>query len=177
MPLRVFNNDNLAYKTRNTMLTVDFDWANWKAHELDQFNTGLIGIDRIFDQFKQTQQNVQTNYPPYNIVKVGEGDYKYVIEMAVAGHTMDSIDVTVEKQVLSVKGSGAEKTDANYIHKGISQRSFTRTFTLADTIKVKGANIVNGILYIELENVIPEEDKPKTIKIGASKPQLLLETK
>ena len=90
---------------------------------------------------------------------------------------MDSIDVTVEKQVLSVKGSGAEKTDTNYIHKGISQRSFTRTFTLADTIKVKGANIVNGILYIELENVIPEEDKPKTIKIGASKPQLLLEDK
>ena len=159
------------------MVSVDFDWANWKAQELDQFNTGLIGIDRIFDQFKQTQQNVQTNYPPYNIVKVGEGDYKYVIEMAVAGHTMDSIDVTVEKQVLSVKGSGAEKTDAEYIHKGISQRSFTRTFTLADTIKVKGANIVNGILYIELENVIPEEDKPKRIKIGASKPHLLLEDK
>ena len=157
------------------MVSVDFDWANWKAHELDQFNTGLIGIDRIFDQFKQTQQNVQTNYPPYNIVKVGEGDYKYVIEMAVAGHTMDSIDVTVEKQVLSVKGSGAEKTDANYIHKGISQRSFIRTFTLADTIKVKGANIVNGILYIELENVIPEADKPRTVKIGKSEPQLLLE--
>mgnify|MGYP000486188815 CR=1 FL=1 len=104
------------------MVSVDFDWANWKAHELDQFNTGLIGIDRIFDQFKQTQQNVQTNYPPYNIVKVGEGDYKYVIEMAVAGHTMDSIDVTVEKQVLSVKGSGAEKTDTNYIHKGTLDR-------------------------------------------------------
>ena len=130
------------------MVSVDFDWANWKAHELDQFNTGLIGIDRIFDQFKQTQQNVQTNYPPYNIVKVGEGDYKYVIEMAVAGHTMDSIDVTVEKQVLSVKGSGAEKTDTNYIHKGISQRSFTRTFTLADTIKVKGANIVLSLIHI-----------------------------
>ena len=159
------------------MVSVDFDWANWKAHELDQFNTGLIGIDRIFDQFKQTQQNVQTNYPPYNIVKVGKGDYKYVIEMAVAGHTMDSIDVTVEKQVLTVKGAGATKADAEYIHKGISQRSFTRQFTLADTIKVKGANIVNGILYIELENVIPEEDKPKTIKIGASKPQLLLEEK
>jgi|TARA_R100001163_G_C5003922_1_gene152130 molecular chaperone IbpA len=159
------------------MVSVDFDWANWKAHELDQFNTGLIGIDRIFDQFKQTQQNVQTNYPPYNIVKVGKDNYKYVIEMAVAGHTMDSIDVTVEKQILTVKGAGAEKTDTDYIHKGISQRGFTRTFTLADTIKVKGANIVNGILYIELENVIPEEDKPKTIKIGASKPQLLLEDK
>ena len=161
------------------MVSVDFDWANWKAHELDQFNTGLIGIDRIFDQFKQTQQQVvaNSNYPPYNIVKVGKGDYKYVIEMAVAGHTMDSIDVTVEKQVLTVKGAGAAKADAEYIHKGISQRGFTRQFTLADTIKVKGANIVNGILYIELENVIPEEDKPKTIKIGASKPQLLLEDK
>ena len=97
------------------MVSVDFDWANWKAHELDRFNTGLIGIDRIFDQFKQTQQNVQTNYPPYNIVKVGKGDYKYVIEMAVAGHTMDSIDVTVEKQILTVKGAGAEKTDTDYI--------------------------------------------------------------
>ena len=159
------------------MVSVDFDWANWKAHELDQFNTGLIGIDRIFDQFKQTQQNVQTNYPPYNSVKVGKDNYKYDIEMAVAGHTMDSIDVTVEKQILTVTGAGAEKTDTDYIHKGISQRGFTRTFTLADTIKVKGANIVNGILYIELENVIPEEDKPKTIKIGASKPQLLLEDK
>ena len=79
--------------------------------------------------------------------------------------------------MLTVKGAGAIKADAEYIHKGISQRSFTRQFTLADTIKVKGANIVNGILYIELENVIPEEDKPKTIKIGASKPQLLLEDK
>ena len=57
------------------MVSVDFDWANWKAQELDQFNTGLIGIDRIFDQFKQTQQQVvaNSNYPPYNIVKVGKG--------------------------------------------------------------------------------------------------------
>ena len=104
------------------MVSVDFDWANWKAQELDQFNTGLIGIDRIFDQFKQTQQQVvaNSNYPPYNIVKVGKGDYKYVIEMAVAGHTMDSIDVTVEKQVLTVKGTGAAKADAEYIHKGDS---------------------------------------------------------
>ena len=157
------------------MVSVDFDWANWKAHELDQFNTGLIGIDRIFDQFKQTQQNVATNYPPYNIVKVGEDGYKYMIEMAVAGHTMKSINITVEKQVLTVEGAGADKSDVAYIHKGISNTSFKRSFTLADTIQVKEANIVNGILYIELENVIPEADKPRTVKIGKSEPQLLLE--
>jgi molecular chaperone IbpA len=155
------------------MVSVDFDWANWKAQELDQFNTSLIGVDRIFDQFKQTSANRHTtNYPPYNIVKTG--DNNYVIEMAVAGHTMDSISVLVEKRDLMIKGNGKE-SDKDYIHHGISERSFVRSFTLADTIQVKEANIVNGILYVTLENVIPEEDKPKKIEIGTSKPQLLLE--
>ena len=164
------------------MVSVDFDWANWKAQELDQFNTGLIGIDRIFDQFKQThtQTMANSNYPPYNVVKVDKGDYKYCIEVAVAGHTMETISVSVEKNILTIHGSGIfkrDKDETEYIHQGIAQRNFTRQFTLADTIEVKGANIVDGILYVELENVIPEEDKPKKIKIGSSKPELLLESK
>jgi len=146
-------------------------------NKFDHFNNMFIGVDRIFDQLTNTTNNITTravnNYPPYNIVKAGDDDY--VIEMAVAGHTMDSINVTVEKQVLEIEGKGIEKTNADYIHQGISSRSFKRSFTLADTVKVKGANIVNGILYVELENEIPEEMKPKKIKIGASKPQLLLE--
>lgn len=130
-----------------------------------------VGFDRMFSTL-ETVNDVLTNsaiktptYPPYNIVKTGENSY--TIEMAVAGFTMDDIEITLEDSNLSVVGSKKENSsNVNYLYKGIALRNFTRKFKLADTIEVRGADIVNGLLVISLENNIPEAKKPKKIPIG-----------
>ena len=122
----------------------------------------FFGFDSFFDSINQPQQQ---SYPPYNVIK--KGDNHYFIEIAVAGFKGDDIDMTLEKGVLTVKGSKKfGYTQDDYIHKGISTRDFTRSFTLAETIKVVGADIVDGLLLIGLENDIPEEEKPQTINLG-----------
>lgn len=133
-----------------------------------------VGFDRMFSTL-ETVNDILTNpttklpsYPPYNIVKTG--DNTYTIEMAVAGFTMDDIEVTMEDSHLTVVGSKKETTaETNYLYKGIALRNFTRSFTLADTVEVKAADIVNGLLIISLENIIPEAKKPKKIPIGTKK--------
>lgn len=134
----------------------------------------FIGFDRVLDRMHQ-QTPGQTNYPPYNIVKVDDDNYH--IEIAVAGFTRDELDVELKEGVLSVEGKKEDKeTEGSYLHRGISARQFRRTFTLSDTIVVRGADFVDGILTIELENVIPEEKKPRKIAIGgSSEPELLTE--
>lgn len=137
----------------------------------------LLGFDRIFDRMGTLNaiQQKQTNYPPYNIIKTD--DDQYYIEIAVAGFQKDEIDITVEDGVLTVTGTkdivNSEKV--SYVHKGIAERNFERKFTLSDTVVVQGADIVNGVLSIELENIIPEEKKPRKIAIGNSEAQLLTE--
>jgi molecular chaperone IbpA len=123
----------------------------------------FIGIDRVFDRMHQ-QTPGQGNYPPYNIAKVD--DDHYVIEIAVAGFTESELDVEVKDGVLFVEGKKEDDDQTEYLHKGISARQFKRSFTLSDTIVVKGAAYNNGILTIDLENVIPEEKKPRKIKIS-----------
>ena len=131
----------------------------------------LIGFDRVLDRMHQ-QTPGQSNYPPYNIVKVDDDNYH--IEIAVAGFGRDELDVELKDGVLSVEGKKEDKDETKYLHKGISARHFRRTFTLSDTIVVRGADFVDGILTIELENVIPEEKKPRKIAIGgSSEPELL----
>lgn len=129
-----------------------------------------VGFDRMFSTL-ETVNDILTNtpsaptYPPYNIVLVSENHY--TIELAVAGFTMTDIDVTMEGSTLTVSGSKKEtRVEANYLHKGIALRNFTRTFTLADTVEVKSADIVDGLLVISLENIIPESKKPRKIPIG-----------
>ena len=137
----------------------------------------LVGFDRIFDRMHSlnTLQTKQTNYPPYNIIKTG--DNRYEVEIAVAGFLESEISITVEDGVMSVEGVKKPNEDAKdgYIHKGIAERDFTRKFTLADTVEVRGADMNNGILSIVLENVIPEHKKPRKIAIGNSEAQLLTE--
>lgn len=123
----------------------------------------FIGIDRVFDRMHQ-QTPGQGNYPPYNIAKVD--DDHYVIEIAVAGFIESELDVEVKDGVLFVEGKKEDDDQTEYLHKGISARQFKRSFTLSDTIVVKGAAYNNGILTIDLENVIPEEKKPRKIKIS-----------
>ncbi len=132
-----------------------------------------IGFDNIFDEMLRINaQQANTNYPPYNIVKYNEDTF--AIEVAVAGFREGDINIIVEKNVLTIKGEQTQDLDEldkeiEYLHRGISARNFTRTFTLADHVEVLGAKSENGILKIELERKIPEEQKPKTIAISYNK--------
>ena len=129
-----------------------------------------IGFDSMFDQFESMLGNgemLQSNYPPYNIRKAGKD--KYAIEIAVDGFNKDDVEVEFEDNFLTVKTKKVNKTvekDGNeIIHKGISQRSFSRSFTIADDVKVSGAELKDGLLTINCEKILPEENKKKLIPI------------
>lgn len=133
----------------------------------------FIGFDRMLDRMNavnNTTQRNTSNYPPYNIVKVDEDNFN--IELALAGFTDKDIDITLKDGVLYVEGNQGDNDERTYLHRGLSARSFRRSFTIADTIVVNGADFVNGILTISLENVIPEEKKPRKIAIN-NKAELL----
>ncbi len=131
-----------------------------------------IGFDNMFDQFESLlgdgSLSTQSNYPPYNIRKTGKD--KYAIEVAVAGFNKDDVEVEYEDNLLTVKTKKVDKavekdTDGEIIHRGISQRSFSRSFTIADDIKVEGAEIKDGLLTINCEKIVPEQKKRKLIPI------------
>jgi len=129
-----------------------------------------IGFDDMFDQFESMLGNggmVQNNYPPYNIRKAGKD--KYAIEVAVAGFNKDDVEVEFEDKLLTVRtkkiNRTVEKDGDEIIHKGISQRSFSRSFTIADDVKVSGAELRDGLLTINCEKIIPEQKKKKLIPI------------
>ena len=132
-----------------------------------------VGFDRLLSTLNEFdtllgEGKPPKTYPPYNVVKYADDRYK--IEIAVAGFTRDELDVSLEENKLTVTGSATETPEAfaerEYIHKGIGKRSFTHVFTLAETVVVEGADIVDGLLNIDLRNVIPEEKKPRKIEIG-----------
>ena len=129
-----------------------------------------IGFDEMFDQFESMLGNgsvVQSNYPPYNIRKAGKD--KYAIEVAVAGFNKDDVEVEFEDKLLTVRtkkiNKTVEKDGDEIIHKGISQRSFSRSFTIADDVKVNGAELKDGLLIIACEKITPSEKKKKLIPI------------
>ena len=131
----------------------------------------FLGFDQLFNTLTEINPDVArgSGYPPYNVIKKDDGHF--LIEIAVAGFSKHDIDLTLEGGVLTVTGNKKTGTDKReYTHRGISARGFERAFTLADTIKVIGADIVDGLLIIILENNIPEEDKPQTINLGALSP-------
>jgi molecular chaperone IbpA len=106
-----------------------------------------------------------TNFPPYNIKKAKEN--KYVIEMAVAGFGKQDIEITLEKNKLIIKGNTkADADESSYVFKGIADRGFTRHFTLADNVVIDNAQLLNGMLKVWLDHVIPESQKPKKIDIA-----------
>ena len=127
-----------------------------------------VGFDRTFDRLFDyvTHQAESTGYPPYNIQKTE--DYKVEIEMALAGFDKKDIEIEVADGVLtvkSVKDKDTGATDEYTLYKGMSQRNFTRKFTLADDIVVRGAELKNGMLTINLERIVPEEKKPQLITV------------
>jgi molecular chaperone IbpA len=127
-----------------------------------------VGFERLIDAFEQfdaADAAVRpTAYPPYNIVKLDQHDY--AIEIAVAGFAQDEIDITAEGNKLVIEGKVKAQAGGEYLHKGIATRDFKHQFTLAETVVVRSADVLNGMLVIRLENVIPEEKLPRKIMIG-----------
>jgi len=130
-----------------------------------------VGFDSIFEEFDRALESTErhnSNYPPYNIHKVNENDFK--IEVALAGYSKDDIELELKDSALTVRNKLKEKIvndDANgVIHKGISTRQFERVFTISEDIKVKNAELKNGLLNIDLERIIPDEKKARLINIA-----------
>ena len=135
--------------------------------DVNQFAPFTVGFDRVFDRLVDYGTTYDTGgFPPYNIRKTD--DFKHVIEIALAGFSKAEIEVILTDGILEIKSSDLPTTDKpkdDMIHKGIAKRSFTRKFTLADDIEVKDAKLENGLLVIDLEQIVPEHKKPKTIKV------------
>ena len=129
-----------------------------------------IGFDSMFDRLLgPSTQHVSNSqgYPPYNIRK--DGDTKYFIEMAVAGLSEEDLEVELKETVLEIRSKQSTEDEANYVHRGIAKRTFERSFTLSDDIVVKGCDLTNGMLTVELEKIIPEEKRARLIPIGSKK--------
>ena len=135
----------------------------------NQLRPVTVGFDPIFDHFERmfdndTLMTPSVNYPPYNIVKTG--DYTYNIEVALAGFNKKDIEVKYADNTLEIKSIHEKEEDKEgVLHIGISKRLFTRSFTIADDVEVKGAELKDGLLQVELEKIIPESKKPRTIDI------------
>lgn len=138
-----------------------------------------VGFDRLFDAFDQIEKAASTrpstNYPPYNIIKRGEN--QYAVELAVAGFKPDELDVTAEGNKLTIVGQVKNSIEGEYLHKGIATRDFRHEFTLAETVVVKSADLRDGLLVVQLENVIPEEKRPRKIFIGGNNAQLVVDNR
>ena len=117
------------------------------------------------DQFVRWETNKKTTstFPPYNVKKVDEDNY--LVELAVAGYDREDLDITVDKDTLIIKSERENDEEGNFLHRGIAGRNFTQTFTLGEYMVVKSASLDNGLLTVKIEREVPEEAKPKTIKI------------
>ena len=139
----------------------------------NQLRPVSIGFDNIFDHFErmfdnevELAQRLAVNYPPYNIVKTGA--HTYDIEVALAGYNKKDISVDYADGILTIKSIKEEKSDDKkdgVIHKGIAKRYFSKSFTVADDVKIEGAELKDGLLKISLLKIVPEGKKPKTITI------------
>ena len=145
--------------------------THWKTYNLDtsNFDRFFVGADTIAKNLRANAEwlanNAAATYPPFNLKKTDEN--KYVIEMAVAGFAKQDIEITLENNKLLIKGKSQVDSEpkTNYLHMGIASRAFTRQFTLADNVVINNAHLINGMLKVWLENIIPEDKKPKKIEI------------
>jgi molecular chaperone IbpA len=124
-----------------------------------------VGFDRMFDMLDQVADTSQ-GYPPYNIERTGDNNYR--ITVAVAGFGDKDLNVEVRDGVLSVTGKREDAEKQSYLHHGIAGRAFERRFQLAEHVEVRGARLENGLLHVDLERTVPEEKKPRRIQINAS---------
>jgi molecular chaperone IbpA len=125
----------------------------------------FLGFDHIFDQLENIHNHAKDTYPPHNVVK--HDPYNYEIELAVAGFSKEHIDIEVKDHVLTIKGDRPQRREQNlYVHKGISARNWKKSFRLSEYTEVDGADLVDGILTVNLKVVLPEEKQPRKISIG-----------
>ena len=139
----------------------------------NQLRPVTVGFDNVFDHFERMIDDhnfntmVATNFPPYNIVKTGE--YTYDVELALAGFNKKDIDVEYKDNMLTVKSKEKDKSEAKdadgVLHRGISKRWFSKSFTIADDVEVKGAELKDGLLKVSMERIIPEGKKARTIEV------------
>jgi len=139
----------------------------------NQLRPVTVGFDNMFDHFERMFDGdvatfqTQVNFPPYNIVKTG--DFTYDVELALAGFSKDDITVDYADNLLTVKSVKKEKSEDDnegILHRGISKRMFSKAFTIADDVEVKGAELKDGLLKISLERIVPEGKKPRNIEIS-----------
>jgi molecular chaperone IbpA len=138
------------------------------AFDFGNFRRSSVGFDRLFDMLENSSLGTE-NYPPFDLIKVD--DNRYRIEVAVAGFGKDDVEITSQQNVLLVRGQKSDETGSNYVHRGIANRSFERRFALADHIQVKGADLKDGMLSIDLAREIPEAMKARKIEIGGAAPK------
>jgi molecular chaperone IbpA len=135
------------------------------AWSLPSISNWALGFDRQWRMLEDFQSSVaRTTYPPYNIIKIS--DYEYEIELAVAGFTKKEIDIVQHDGTLTITGKKVVDISGEYLHKGIATRDFEQKFALADYVEVTEASIIDGVLKVELKQDLPEEKRPKTIKIS-----------
>ena len=136
------------------------------------YRRSAIGFDRLFDVLETAARNGQVdNYPPFDIERSGEDSYR--ITIAVAGFTPDEIDMTAQQNLLVVTGKKNDTDEGrNFVHRGIAARAFERKFELADYVQVKGADLANGLLTIDLVREVPEAMRPRKVAITGQKPAL-----
>ena len=147
---------------------VRLNTTNWNdfVSAFPQIESRLIGFDRVFDavtRLHTVEGGQSSSFPPYNIKKLDAENYE--IQIALAGFSKSELDIVVEDGNLVVKGEQNHTPKAEFLHKGIAERNFTRTWALADDVKVTGSKLKDGVLTISLVHEIPEEKKPTSIEI------------
>lgn len=136
-----------------------------RTFDLTPLYRSTIGFDRVFDLLDNVGKAETTGYPPYNIERLAENEYR--ITLAVAGFAENEIDVELRENTLTVSGSRSDAEEGReFLYQGIAGRSFERRFQLAEHVQVTGASLVNGLLNIELRREIPETMKPRKIAIN-----------
>jgi len=138
------------------------------THAMDLFNDPFfIGFNRELGRLNTAHKTNSQTYPPYDLLKLDEDTYR--ISLAVAGFSRENIDISVDNGTLIIKGEIVEVIDAEVVHKGIAGRKFVRSFALGEYMEVTGAEMKDGLLHINVDRVIPEDKKPKTIEIKVAK--------
>ena len=137
-----------------------------RTFDFSPFARNAIGFESLFDRLNDSPREANEGYPPYDIVRKSEDEFR--INIAVAGFSRDEIAITAEASQLTVTGKKPEKDGTDYLYQGIAARSFERRFNLADYIEVESADFENGLLHINLVRRIPEKMKPRKIEIGGN---------
>ena len=135
-----------------------------RNYDFTPYRRSTVGFDRLFDFLESASRAEQDNYPPFDIEKLGDDSYR--ITLAVAGFKRDEIDISVQENLLVVKGERKNDVEGEYLHRGIASRPFVRRFELAEHVRVTDAHLADGLLNISLKRELPEAMKPRRIQIN-----------